>query len=225
MSEQTQRLRYFNLRNDGDTAIVRVLHSSVSSIETEVTHRIEVDGKTKRIKCIGNGCPLCFGLNPKEPRIYIHVWNYGTQEEEIWDRTDKIIPQLTSIQESWSPLYSAVLKITRKGNEFPTYTIEPQNPMQYDAMENYKDKVDKPYAKLFSLSRKKEEIETFLETGKFPEKKPFIPKDQYKAMKQQEKEAYQQQAAPQQSTTTQQPTETMNDYFDPFGDITRPTKV
>ena len=220
MSEQMQRPRYFNsLKADGDTAVVRILHTTVSSIEVETTHRITVDGKTKRIKCIGEGCPLCFNLNPQEPRIYVHLWNYTNGQEEVWDRTDKLIPQLTKLQESWNPLYSAVVKITRKGNEFPTYTLEPQNPMQYDSMDIYKDKVDKSFSKLFSLSRKKEEIEEYLKTGKFPEKKPYIPKDQYKAMKQKEKEAVKTEEP------VSPPSDSLNDYYDPFGDITRPTKV
>lgn len=175
--EQKERIWFFNLNQDGDTAIVRLLHSSVDTIESNLTHKIELDGKKKRIKCIGEGCPFCANDSVVDKRIYVHLYDYTDNKEKVWDRTDKIIPEFQKIQESWGALNTAVVKITRKGNEFPKYEVSIQNPTAFADVPN--DLVDKPIAKFYALNRKKEDIETFLLTGKFPEKPKYIPKDEY----------------------------------------------
>lgn len=184
MSEEikSQRTMYFNLIKDGDSAVVRLLHSSVSTIESAIVHSIKVDGKSKKIKCLGDGCPLCASKNYSSSRVFIHLYDYTDNTEKVWDRTDKILPQLESLEKSWGALNSAVIKITRKGNEFPKYDIEVQNPSNFQDVS--KDLVDKPLAKFYYLNRKLEEVKAFVETGNFPPKEPYMPKDEYLKMKQ-----------------------------------------
>ena len=172
-----KRLWFFNLKKDGDSAIVRLLHSSPDTIESFDTHRIVLDGKNKRIRCLGQDCPLCEALGDSEKRIYIHLYNYDENMEMVWDRTDKILPQLVKLYEDWKPLNSAVFKITRKGDEFPKYDIVPINPTQYK--EPPTDSIDINIAKFYSMHRDADAIKQFLETGKFPEKKEYVPKNQY----------------------------------------------
>lgn len=185
MSEQTQRPWFFNLKADGDTAVVRLLHSKTDTIERVVLHRVTVGDKQKKVRCVGDGCPLCAANNRADDRIYIHLWDYTDNKEKVWERTDKIIPQLETLYKSWAPLNSAVIRITRKGNEFPRYDIEVQNPMAYDNVDN--TLVDKQLAKFYSMKRNADEIRTFLTTGAFPERKEYIPKEEYKKMKEAEK--------------------------------------
>lgn len=187
MSEQTQRPWFFNLKADGDTAVVRLLHSKTDTIERVVLHRVTVGDKQKKVRCVGDGCPLCAANNRADDRIYIHLWDYTDNKEKVWERTDKIIPQLETLYKSWAPLNSAVIRITRKGNEFPRYDIEVQNPMAYDNVDN--TLVDKQLAKFYSMKRNADEIRTFLTTGAFPERKEYIPKEEYKKMKEAEKTA------------------------------------
>lgn len=172
-----QRPWFFNLNHDGDSAIVRLLHSNPKTIEAVDTHTIEVGGKKKRIKCNGSDCLLCADNNEPSRRIYVHLWDYSDNQEKVWDRTDKILPQLESLFETWGPLNTAVVKITRVGNEFPKYTIATLNPTQF--AEPAKELIDKQIAVRYSMKRSNDEIKTFLETGSFPERKPFIPKDEY----------------------------------------------
>lgn len=223
---QTQRPYYLNLWHDGDSAVVRILHSSTKTIEKAKTHRIDVDGKHKRIKCLETDCPLCQNENVPTDKIYLHVFDYSDNTEKVWERTDKIIPQLEAVEKSWAPLDTAVLKITRKGEQFPQYSIEIQNPMAYAPVA--KELIDKPLAKMYFLSRKKEDIEEFLSTGKFPERKPFLPKEEYRKLKEAEKAEFREDA---QSTNietnatfgvSQEP-----DFDDPFMDSfsVKPRKV
>lgn len=187
MAENAQQGRpwFFNLRADGDSAIVRVLHSTVDTIEKVKSHRVEVDGKKKRVRCLENDCPLCNSGNNSEERIYIHLYDYTDNMEKVWERTDKLIPQLVTLQNSWNPLNSAVIKITRKGNEFPKYDIEVQNPMNFQQVAN--DLVDTQVAKMFSMKRTADEVKAFIETGAFPERKAYVTKEEYLKQKAAEK--------------------------------------
>lgn len=204
-NNQRQRPYYFSLVKDGDSAIVRILHSNVSTIEKMTSHRIEVDGKKKRAKCLGQDCPLCATGNNAEERIYIHVWDYTDNREKVWERTDKILPELEKVQANWQPLNSAVLKITRKGDSFPKYTVEPLNPLQFQAVDN--TLVDEKLAKFYAYNRKTEEVVEFIQTGKFPEKKPYVPKEEYAKQQAQQNQTQQPQfnhvPNPQQTYNTQ----------------------
>ena len=184
METQSGRPWYFNLRAKDDTAVVRLLHTSTKTIEAVDTHRITMGDKSKRIKCLGENCPFCKKEFAKEKRIYIHLWNYDESKEEVWDRTDKIIPQLQQIENAWGPLNTAVVRITRTSDAFPKYDIVTLNPTQYDNADNYKELVDKPLAKFYSLSKKSEEIEQYLATGTFPERPAYLPKEEYLKQKQ-----------------------------------------
>ena len=218
---QEQRPWFFNLIKDGDEAIVRILHSNTKTIERVNTHRIEVAGKKKRVKCNGDGCPLCTNGNQVEERIYLHLYDYTDNKEKVWDRTDKIIPQLDELFESWNPLNSAVVKIKRIGDQFPKYEITAQNPTKYA---DVPDLVDKHVANRFMLKRSNEDIAEFMNKGVFPERKPYVPKEEYFKQKQQQTETVNQPVNNFEQTSTQPKPQQNDDVFDPFADsiITKP---
>lgn len=233
MAENTeQRPWFFNLNKDGDEAVVRILHSSPKTIESFDTHSIEVAGKKKRIRCNGDGCPLCNNGNLINHRIYVHLWDYTDNKEKVWDRTDRILEQFEELFTSWNPLYTAVVKIKRIGNEFPKYDVVVQNPMNYAEVD--KALVDKPIANRFSLKRSNEDIQEFMNKGVFPERKAYVPKEEYFKQKQTEKaqtESEQPKVESQQDVV-QSKLEPINsqpvDTFDPFADdtfIIKPRKV
>jgi hypothetical protein len=206
-NNQKQRPWFFSLNKDGDEAVVRLLHSTTKTIESIVSHKVTIDGKFRRIRCNGDGCPLC-SSNRADSRIYVHLFDYTDNKEKVWERTDKIIPQLDKLLESWNPLHSAVVKITRKGNEFPKYDVVPLNPMSYSQVED--SLVDESIAKFYSTKRTNEDISVFLQTGSLPERKPFVPKEEY--FKNKKSGANN----PQDSTSVKAVNEPKKDVFDPF---------
>ena len=177
-------LSFFNLAKDGDTAIVRLMHSSTDKIERKAVHFTKFGGKTRVIKCLSNNeCPCCLRANgPLEAavdRVFIHLFDYADNQEKIWNRTPTIIPQLQEIQNAWGNLSDCVLKITRVGNEYPKYNIVPLNPMNYAKVDQ--SRIDVNVAYRCFTTRSKEELEQFYSTGVMPEhkKSEFVPKEQY----------------------------------------------
>ena len=215
MAELSQ-IMYFNLNKDGDSAIVRLCHTSVKTIESATIHNITVNEKKRSIKCIGENCPIC--ASGKEPfkRIYIHLFDYADNKEKVWARTDKIIAQLESIENDWGDLSNCVLKITRSGDNFPKYEVNIMPPTNYAPID--KEIIDKSIAYRFYMSRKQEEIEEFLAKGSFPvrnkeQKQEYVPKSEYK------KEV--KQSAVSTPSTKVEPADVDTDDFDPFNIIPR----
>lgn len=172
-------LTFFNLKRDKQNAVVTLLHKSVSDIEKAMVHYEQIDGKRKSIRCNGEGCPLCNSGSKAEPRIFIHLYNHNTKEEQVWSRTDKIIPQLSEVESSWGDLCDAVLSITREGDSFPKYTVTVLNPKQYEAVN--KELVGKNVAYRCFMTRSNDELSQFLNTGVMPkhEKKEYLSKEEY----------------------------------------------
>lgn len=207
-----ERPWFFSLNKNEDTAVIRLLHTNTSTIEKMTVHKIELGGKKKKVKCLKEDCPLCKSGNKAEDKIYVHLFDYTDNKEKIWERSDRIIPQLEKIQEDWGDLNSVVLRVTRKGDKFPKYDTVPLPPRNY--AEPDKELVDQPIAKFYALNRNKEEVETFLKTGAFPERKPFVPREEYLKNKNNGNNGY---VPPEPPPQYQQKVENkQQDLFDPF---------
>lgn len=167
--ENSKMIEFFNLNKDGDGAIVRLLHTSTSTIEGAKVHHVTIDGKKKSMKCAGAGCPLCERNDIyASDRVYIHLWDYTDNKEKIWNRTDKIISQFKDIEANWGDLSNCVLKITREGNDFPKYNVSIMPPTNYPAID--KSLNDMKLAYRYYLSRSIDDIKTFLAIGVLPKK-------------------------------------------------------
>lgn len=176
MTTTTNNIPYFQLRNDGESAIVRILHTSPTTIESAKTHSVMIDGKRKVLKCAMDGCPLCQRGVQTSDRIYIHVWDYTHNCEAVWDRTPKIMSQLNELATSWGRLCDLVVKIIRNGQNFPQYTITIVPPTGYAPVDPAL--IDAKLAYRFSMYRSKSELEQFVQTGILPphQKAQAVPK-------------------------------------------------
>lgn len=160
-----QNFEYFNLREAGDTAIVRILHSGVHTIEIKNVHTIMEGAKRRIVNCVGQGCPICASNNAPYERAYIHLWDYTDNKEKIWSRTTKILEQFDQIAKSWGNLSNCVLQITRKTKDFPTYDVIPVNPQAYPVPNVT---VDEKVAYRCYNTRSAEELAEFIRTGVLP---------------------------------------------------------
>lgn len=175
------RIFYFNLNDAGDSANVRILHKSVSTIESTMLHTVRVGDKKKAVKCNGEGCKICSekGDTPYK-RVFIHLFDYTDNTEKVWSRTDKIIPQLEEIENNWGDLSDCVLNIKRIQKEFPKYEVSTLNPKQFEQVDA--SLIDKSIAYRFYMTRSNDDISKFYETGEFPPKikQDYTPKSDYK---------------------------------------------
>lgn len=176
-------MEYFNLKNAGDSAIVKILHTSINTIEQKYIHSINIAGKNNKIKCNINDCLLCQDARFKEKYlyIYIHLFDYTDNKEKVWVRSNKILEDLQTIVNNWGNLCDCVLKITRDTYEYPKYSIQPVNPDKYKAVDVSKY-IDQKVAYRFMKTRSNEELQEFIDTGDLPEHKKnndYMKKSEY----------------------------------------------
>lgn len=138
---------FFSLKNDGDEAIVRIMHDSTDSFDIVSTHAIQVNGKYRRVNCCRTprepveSCPLCASGNPSQQRFYIHLIQYTRNENgqvvaepKVWERSLAYATTIKNLIVEYGPLSNLIFKIKRSGaagSMDTKYTIMYANPQMY----------------------------------------------------------------------------------------------
>jgi hypothetical protein len=216
-------IEFFNLRHDGESAIVRILNTDVNEIEVKGIHYIDLQGKKKAVACLGEGnCPLC-DVNQPVQRLCVHLWDYTDNKEKIWSRTpnQNFLNSLSDVVDSWGDLCDSVVKITRNGDNFPKYTITVLNPNKYPFPDSLtKDSINEKVAYRLATYRSAEELEEFVRTGFLPDhvkkQSNWVPKEEWiKRKKEEEKNNSSSNTT--ESSDSKLSTETdVSDFDDPF---------
>lgn len=140
-------VRYFGLRDDGDTAIVRFNITSLEddSLAVQSIHRFRTkEGKLKVIGCLRSDptesfdkCPLCSDDMKPQFRIFIQLLDYQQDENgntiavpSTWDQPARMRETLKSYLMEYGDLRDYVFKIVRQGKKGDTqvkYSIIPCN--------------------------------------------------------------------------------------------------
>ena len=160
------RVGYFSLKNDNDSAIVRLNIDSVNDLEIYTVHSVKVDGKFKKINCLRtfkepiSACPLCAAKNSYQQKIYIKLLEYVTEEDErgietikavpkIWERPVSFLKTLIDYEKEYGSLSNCILKVVRHGVAgsmdtkynfiYPNQNIYNSNtyPADFSAFNNY----------------------------------------------------------------------------------------
>lgn len=205
---QRANIRYFALKDDGDTAIVRFNIHSLADIQVSSVHTVEteVNGRTiyGTVNCLRESpkddidkCPLCASGNKVAFRIFVPLLSYNQDDDGnivaeslVWTQGTKIRQTLKSFIDDYGDLSDMLFKVTRhgkKGDRSTTYSILPANPNIYKStiyVKDFSEFENHPnYLDYFVQTRTPEDINTYLETGSFPNpfaKKQDKPKEEVK---------------------------------------------
>ena len=181
---------FLSLKNDGDEAIVRIMHDSVDDFDIVTVHPISVGGKFRSVSCIReprdpmDNCPLCKSGAKIMSRIFIHMIQYTTNENGqieakpvVWERSISYATKLKNDIDEYGPLSNCIFKIKRNGKAGDmqtTYEMKLGNPAMYN--EASYPKIENAFTNYSAcgtvvLDKNYDEIAEFLATGKFPETK------------------------------------------------------
>lgn len=179
----------FSLKNDGDSALVRIMHDTTSSFDIQTVHDVKkADGKTNRVSCLRStpsepldNCPLCRSGNATKTRLFIHMLLYvdGTTKSVIWERSatgrNNYAMKLAEMIKEYGPLSNCLFKIVRHGaagSMETTYDILYAPPTTYPD-DQYPRPEDNPFEGVkipYLMDKTAEEMEQFIVTGSFPRK-------------------------------------------------------
>lgn len=176
---------FFGLKNDGDSAIVRLLIDTPMDFDLVSVHDVEVNGKRRKVGCIKDTthrCPLCEAGNYARVKLFIHMLHY-TQDEtgklvaqpKVWERPGNYCRELADTIDGCGPFSNNVSKVTRIGAAGSTTVryniIHTLNPNTYSEDIYKKDTtaLDNYHAiGHIVMDKTAEEMTAFLETGEFP---------------------------------------------------------
>lgn len=197
-------VQFFSLKNDGDSAIVRIMYDSVDDFEIYPTHGITVNGKFRKVACLRgphddiDKCPLCASNAAIGNSFYIRMLKYTNDETGklniepvIWERTVSYAKRLAALINDYGKLSDYIFKITRRGaagSQSTTYDINLANPSVYTNAAFPKDNdVFSSYKVLGAALMNKDasEMNTFITTGSFPMKQQENNNTQVPAVNQQ----------------------------------------
>lgn len=200
--EQSQRslIRFFALKDDGETAIVRFNIHTLADIAVSSVHTVEnmEDGKKRYriVSCIRSSfndpvekCPLCEAGNKMSFKIFVPLVAYNQDENGniiadamIWQQGTRIRQTLKSFIDDYGDLSDMLFKITRhgkKGDVNTTYSILPANPNVYKSTIYVKDfsafEKNPNYLDNFVHERTADDMNIYLDTGSFPN--PYVNKE------------------------------------------------
>jgi hypothetical protein len=189
-------VRYFSLKDDGDTAIVRFNVEKPDDIRITSKHIVKnTEGKIRNVACLRQDrddplslCPLCEAGEKIYFKAYVPLLNYVEDENGetvaspcLWEQRPAIRETLKSFIMEYGDLRDYVFKIVRHGkagDTQTTYAILPAN------QNIYKEEVFKKDFSAFEdldferfvATRTAEEMNKFLEEGDFPN--PYTKKEE-----------------------------------------------
>ena len=192
----SDRIEFFGLKNNGDEAIVRIMHDSTDTFDIVTTHPVSIDGRYRRVNCIRNprdpieNCPLCSNGSKIQQRIYIHLIHYINDENgnivprgKVWERSASFAVTLKNLIDEYGPLSRNVFKIRRNGEAGDmktTYSIMYANPQNYNE-QNYPiiPNIFDNYSAVGNavLDKSFKDLNYFINTGKFEDSNANINVD------------------------------------------------
>lgn len=177
---------YFNLKDDGDSAVVRFLYDSIEDITGYAVHKITVGEKDYFINCIRDNyedpidnCPLCANNNYQLAKFYFPLYNITDDEMQVWNRGKQILKTLIpALNEISGNICGTPIKIVRHGgvgDKKTYYTFEVlHNECDNIDLETLLEDIGEPINPIGTMIKdySYDELKNYVATGKLPDITP-----------------------------------------------------
>jgi hypothetical protein len=112
---------FFSLKDDGDSAKVRILHTDDQDLDLVLVHKVEVDGKERWVECIAeenNGvCPLCEKYGAPTLKLFIFLLDHADEKIKVWERGSTMIDFLIGFIDKYGYMNNRDYEIVRHGKK------------------------------------------------------------------------------------------------------------
>ena len=167
---------FFTLRDDGDTARVRIMYGSIDDVEGLSVHEIDLNDKKRYVNCIReyndpiDMCPLCKANYKIQAKLFVPLYNEDTGETLVWERGKKFFGKISDLCTRYDNLVSRVFEIVRHGkpkDTGTTYEIWPVGDKDNTTFEDLPEPVD--VMKGLVLDKTADELNYYLRYHEFPD--------------------------------------------------------
>ena len=184
-------IKFFSLKQDKESAVVRFIQSTTDDFEIVAVHEVEVqtqNGVSKRkVNCLRGAndplekCPFCETNQKLQRKFFVHLVKYEQTQSGIvgtpmvWERPLSFAKDLANkIQTYGGKLSDHIFKITRNGaprDKNTTYTVD------YLPSQNFPENIYQKMENAFEnysaiggivLNKSAEDMIAFVRDGKFP---------------------------------------------------------
>ena len=168
--------KYFSLKNDGDSKVVRILYNTAADMDGYNVHRIKVNGYDKEVNCLRgymdplDVCPLCEARMKTFVKFYVPIYDEETGETCLWSRGQNFFAQLNELSQRCNPLISFPVTIERHGKAGDmntTYEMFSESEGDGTTLEDLGVDIPDPVKEEAILDKTFEELTTYVNTGTF----------------------------------------------------------
>lgn len=109
--------KFFELKDHGDTAIVRFLYTNIDELDWFVVHEVEIGGKKRWVECPETpDCACCVKAMKPQLKLFVQMMQKGDEENVMtFERGQKFIPQMQALFEEHGDLTQHIFEIARNG--------------------------------------------------------------------------------------------------------------
>lgn len=167
---------YFSLKNNGDSARIRIMYNRYEDIEGYAVHEVSINGKKRYVDCLRtyddpkDMCPLCRSGSFAQVKVFIPVYCVDEDRVKVWERGKTYISRLKMLFEEnaeGKPLISTVFKVQKNVDDAGkcSFDITPEYTGSVE-MDDFPEEPQPVYGGLV-LQKTAEEMERYLTTGYF----------------------------------------------------------
>ena len=115
--KSTGNNEFFELKDHGDTAIVRFLYRSIEELDWFVVHQVEIAGKKRWVECTEQSdCVGCAKTAKPQLKLFIQLIQKGKEDVVMtFERGQKFIPKMQDLFANFGDLTQHIFEIQREG--------------------------------------------------------------------------------------------------------------
>lgn len=182
-SDGNNKTGFFYLKDDGDTARVRLMYDSAEDIEGFSLHQVRVGDKDRFVNCIReynepvDNCPFCKARMKTYAKMYIPLYNEDSNQIQFWERGRTFYSQISGLVSRYKNIVQRTFDIERNGakgdtgTKYSFYPVgEPDGTIVQDILDDLDlDTMPSPLGTII-LDKSAEDMIYYLDNGEFPSK-------------------------------------------------------
>lgn len=165
---------FFYLKDDKDTALVRLMYNNVDDVEGVSVHEVEIGDKKRYVNCLReygapvDSCPFCREHMFTVAKLFVPLYDVDNDKVVVWERGKRFFGKITGICARYPDTVSHTFEIERNGKKGDTgTTYEIYETGQDDTTLEDLPELPKIIGGLV-LDKTAEDMEYFLQEGDFP---------------------------------------------------------
>lgn len=170
----TNRGSFFTLKNDKDTARVRILYDSINDIQGYAVYRVQVGDRERYVNSLRaysdpiENDPFAVAGYKLQAKLFIPVYNVDTDEVQIWERGKTYIQKIAGFASRYNPLYNEIFEIERNGKKDDMKTEYQFYPIDNKEFDLSSVEIPNPLGTII-LDKTFEEMDYYVTHGDFPQ--------------------------------------------------------